>query len=63
MTTWDSDTVRRLTQVANDLTALSATLEVVRSRRPNDAAVVGAISFVERMIGNVDAIVSRLRDG
>ena len=62
MTSWDSDTVQRLTQVANDLTALSATLEVVRSRRPHDAAVDRAISFVERMIGNVDAIVSRLRE-
>lgn len=62
MTSWDSDTVQRLTQVANDLTALSATLEVVRSRRPDDAAVGRAIDFVERMIGNVDAIVSRLRE-
>ena len=62
MTSWDADTVQRLAQVANDLTALSATLEVLRSRRPDDAAVDRAISFVERMIGNVDAIVSRLRE-
>ncbi len=62
MTSWDADTVQRLAQVANDLTALSATLEVLRSRRPDDEAIDRAISFVERMIGNVDEIVSRLRE-
>ena len=62
MTAWDADTVQRLAHVANDLTALSATLEVLRCQRPDDAALDRAISFVERMIGNVDAIVSRLRE-
>ncbi len=62
MKTWDFDTLRSLRQVANDLTALSATLEVVRARQPRDVEVERAITFVERMIPNVDAIVRRLRE-
>ncbi len=62
MNSWDFDTMRNLRQVANDLTALSADLEVLRARRPRDVEVERAITFVERMIKNVDTIVSRLRE-
>ena len=62
MNPWDSDTLRSLRQVANDLTALSATLHVLRAQRPHDAEVERATGFVERMITNVDAIVTRLRE-
>ncbi len=59
---WDLDALRSLRQVANDLTALSATLEVLRGQRPRDAEVERAADLVERMIGSVDAIVGRLRE-
>jgi len=62
MNAWDIDTLRSLRQVANDLTALSATLEVLRARRRGDADVERAVGVVERMIRNVDAIVGRLRE-
>lgn len=62
MRAWDFDAVQRLRQLANDLTALSATLEVVRTTTPHDAALDRAITLVERMIRNVDAIVSQLRE-
>lgn len=62
MNSWDFDTLRSLRQLANDLTALSATLEVLRARRARDVEVERAISFVDRMITNVDAIVGRLRE-
>lgn len=62
MNHWDFDSVRSLRQMANDLTALSATLEVLRVRRPHDVEIERAIGFVERMIANVDAIVGRLRE-
>ena len=62
MSAWDFDAVQRLGRLANDLTALSANLEVLRTTSAHDAALDRAMTLVERMIEDVDAIVSHLRE-
>jgi hypothetical protein len=59
---WNAGTLARLRQVSIDLTALSATLEVLRARHEPDAEVERAAACVESLIVNVEAIVEGLRE-
>lgn len=62
MNSWDSHTLVRLRQVAIDLTTLSASVEVMRSRLPQDEGLDSIAAVVERLILHVNAIVEQLRE-
>lgn len=62
MTGWSAGTLARLRQVALDLTALSATIEVLSVRYPRDDGVARVTVVVESLIRHVDAIVEQLRE-
>lgn len=62
MRAWSAGTLAELRQVALDLTALSATIEVLSVRYPQDPGVERAASVVESLIRNIGAIVEQLRE-
>ena len=62
MRTWSAGTLAKLRQVALDLTALSATIEVLSVRYPRDDGVERAALVVESLIRHIDAIVEQLRE-
>lgn len=62
MNGWDPVSLARLRQVAIDLTSLSATIEVLRTRLPQDEGVERAALFVDSLILHVNAIVEQLRE-
>ena len=62
MNGWDSNSLARLRQVAIDLTSLSATIEVLRTRLPRDEGVERAGVVVDSLILHVNAIVEQLRE-
>lgn len=62
MNGWDTHSLARLRQVAIDLTALSATVEVLRARLPQDEAVERVAGVVDSLILHVNEIVEQLRE-
>src|SRR5512135_1742416 len=62
MNGWDTHSLARLRQVAIDLTALSATVEVLRVRLPQDVAVERIAGAVDSLILHLNEIVEQLRE-
>ena len=62
MRAWSAETLAQLRQVGLDLTALSATIEVLSIRYPRDDGVERATLVVESLIRHIDAIVEQLRE-
>ncbi|HYM66428.1 MAG TPA: hypothetical protein VEW68_03985 [Patescibacteria group bacterium] len=62
MTGWDANSLARLRQVAMDLTSLSATIEVLRVRHPQDEGIEQTARMVDSLILHVSAIVEHLRE-
>ncbi|MDQ2959745.1 MAG: hypothetical protein M3R48_01645 [Candidatus Dormibacteraeota bacterium] len=62
MTEWDGDDLALLTRAASDLTALAATVEVLRRRQPADPTVRRAQLLVERLHGSVTDLLEQLRE-
>ncbi|MDQ6847119.1 MAG: hypothetical protein M3019_05995 [Candidatus Dormibacteraeota bacterium] len=58
---WDGDDVTLLTRTSADLTALAATIEVLRRRRPADRSVQRAQRLVDRLQDTVTQLVNQLK--
>lgn len=58
MPRWDGGDLSLLSRTATDLTALAATVEVLRRRDPSDPAVQRA----ERLVSNLHATITELID-
>jgi hypothetical protein len=59
---WDGDDLALLARTASDLTALAATIEVLRRRRPSDPAIQRAGLLVDRLLTTVSELVQQLRN-
>lgn len=62
MNGWDTHSLARLRQIAIDLTALSATVEVLRARLPQDEGIERVAGVVDSLILHVNEIVEQLRE-
>ena len=61
MADWDARDLALLARVSSDLTALAATIAVLRRRRPSDAAVERADVLVDRLHVTVHELIEQLR--
>ncbi len=61
MTRWEATDLSLLSRASADLTALAATIEVLRRRRPTDRSVERAQRIVERLQESVTELVERLK--
>jgi hypothetical protein len=59
---WQAEDVSLLSRASADLTALAATIEVIRRRRPSDRSVQRAERLVDRLQGTVTELVERLKE-
>jgi hypothetical protein len=60
MDRWDRAQLARLQRLASDVTALDACIEVLRRRHPDDT-VARAAELIERLHGEVTALIDHLR--
>jgi hypothetical protein len=58
---WQGEDVTLLSRAAADLTALAATIEVIRRRRPSDQSVQRAQRIADRLQETVTELVGRLK--
>jgi hypothetical protein len=58
---WESEDLTLLGRASADLTALAATVEVIRRRRPSDRSVQRAQRLADRMQDTITELVDRLR--
>ncbi|MBJ7595577.1 MAG: hypothetical protein JF886_12095 [Candidatus Dormibacteraeota bacterium] len=61
MTRWDTTDLSLLSRASADLTALAATIEVLRRRRPTDRSAERAQRIVDRLQETVTELVERLK--
>lgn len=61
MRDWESEDLTLLGRASADLTALAATVEVIRRRRPSDRSVQRAQRLADRMQDTITELVDRLR--
>ncbi len=61
MDRWHHEDLVLLSRTTEDLTALAATIEVLRRRQPSDATVERAQRIVERLEETLTQLVERLR--
>lgn len=62
MSRWEGDNLALLGRTASDLTALAATVEVLRSRQPSDPALRRAQQLVARLEATVSALIDGLKE-
>jgi hypothetical protein len=58
---WEGEDVTLLSRASVDLTALAATIEVIRRRRPSDRSVQRAQRLADRLQETVTELVGRLK--
>ena len=59
---WDGNDLTLLGRTASDLTALAATIEVLRSREPSNPAVQRAQRLVGRLHATVTELIEQLKE-
>lgn len=61
MPDWDSEALALLARAASDLTALAATIEVLRRNHPGDRAATRARILVDRLELTIADLLEHLR--
>ena len=61
MTDWDREDLALLARAASDLTALAATIELLRRHHPSDRGATRARILVDRLLVTVTDLLEHLR--